>query len=106
MVLRMPRQARLARQPKVEGWFHPLDGDRAEIFLKQTDEKGDVVVKVRASGPGSEMGELIDWFERVTGLQVQLPETAWRRFNRGPRPIVGQETFELSSQDATVPADG
>lgn len=100
-------QARLARQPKAEGWFHPLDGERMEIFLKQMDEHGDVVVKIRSSGPMSEMGELIDWFERVTGLTVNVPETYWRRLHLGPRPITGQLGMEMSelSSGATVPAE-
>lgn len=86
-----------------------------EIFLKLTDEQGNPTVKIRASGPESEMGELIDWFERVTGLAVNIPETKWRRLHRGPRPTVGQQSMfdtapvemtQLSSQDATVPDDG
>lgn len=86
-----------------------------EIFLKLTDDQGDSAVKIRASGPESEMGELIDWFERVTGLTVHLPQTKWRRLHRGPRPVQGQigffppepvEMTQLSSQDATVADDG
>lgn len=93
--------------------MQPLKGtERLEVHLKLTDESGDTALKVRATGPDSDIGELIDWFERTSGLHVELPETYWRRLNRGPRPITGQgsllpePTEQLSSQDATVPGDG
>lgn len=79
--------------------------------MKVVDAQGDTEVKVRASGPTSEMGELIDWFERVTGLTVDVPNTTWR-LNRGGKPTRGQlglegfDTAQLSSQDATVEDDG
>lgn len=82
-----------------------------EIFLKLSDQYGDVQVKIRASGPESEMGELIDWFERVTGKSVHVPESDWRRIHRGPRPPQHQEALfpvvmtQLSSP-ATVGDDG
>jgi hypothetical protein len=83
---------------EVEGWFNELSDGGLEIFLKSDG------LKVRASGPQDEMGELADWFERKTGLSVSgLP----KRVNRGPRPLPGQTSIlELSSQDATVPGDG
>jgi hypothetical protein len=86
-----------------------------EIFLKVTNVKDtSQEVKIRASGPESEMGELIFWFERVTGLTVQIPETSWR-LDRGGRPTPGQGALfeappiqmrQLSSHDATVAVDG
>lgn len=108
----MPRPA-VARTPKAEGWLHPLKSGHLEVFLKLADRQGDTVVKLRASGPESEMGELIDWFERVTGTTVDVPETKWR-LNRGPREIKGQIGFDMDggglvmselSSGATVPED-
>jgi hypothetical protein len=78
-----------ARTPKAEGWLHPLKSGNLEVFLKVVDRQGETLVKLRASGPESEMGELIDWFERVTGTTVDVPETRWR-LKRGPREIRGQ----------------
>jgi hypothetical protein len=82
----------------VEGWFNELAEGGLELFLKAES------LKVRASGTAEEMGELADWFEEKTGHSVAgLP----KRIKRGPRPLPGQTSIlELSSQDATVPADG
>jgi hypothetical protein len=96
---------------KTEGWIHPLFNGRAEIFLKVTGADGETEVKLRATGPESEMGELIDWFERTTGRTVQLPETHWRIIGREPSVshqtnLFDTGTSQLSSQDATVPDDG
>lgn len=89
---------------KTEGWFQPLEGDRLEIFLKVVGP-GAPNVKVRASGPVSEMHELADWFERATGLQVSGDVKKWRA-NGKPRPVEGQLGFEELSLDATVDEHG
>lgn len=74
--------------PTQQGWFQPLDGGRLEIFLK-TD--GPPAVKIRASGPESEMYELADWFERVTGLTVSAPNRKWRRSrDAAHKPMAGE----------------
>lgn len=107
----MPRP-RGPRQPTTEGWFHSLKEDRTEIFLKLLDADGQTALKIRATGPDSEMGELLDWFERATGLTVTVPETYWRRFKRGPQATPNQSSLfgegmpQLSSQDATVGDNG
>lgn len=88
-----------------EGWFSALEGDRLEIFLKT---EGPPALKIRASGPASEMYELADWFERVTGLKVTAETKNWRHQSSGPKPIPGQGdlfSLELSSDD-TVASHG
>jgi hypothetical protein len=92
---------------RTEGWFHPLEGDRLEIFLKVVGPDAPNV-KLRASGPESEMYELADWFERVTGLTVSGDVRKWRRGSAPPRPVTGQESFEFPelSLDATVDDHG
>lgn len=81
-----------------------------EIFLKLTNPDGQTSVKIRATGPTSEIGELIDWFERTTGKTVEVPETHWRALRRNPQPKEQESLFgdtaQLSSQDATVPDHG
>lgn len=93
-------------ETETEGWFHTLENERLEIFLKTEGPPG---IKIRASGPESEMYELADWFERTTGLTVSAETKNWRRRATGPAPLPGQvemfATLELSS-DATVPSDG
>lgn len=109
----MPNPA-APRKPKAEGWFHPLQAERMEVFLKVDDAKGNTLVKLRASGPESEMGELIDWFERISGMRVDVPTTAWR-ITRKPRELTGQLGFDVEaiamqdsslSNSATLPDDG
>jgi hypothetical protein len=92
---------------ETEGWFSALEDGRLEIFLKT--EGPPMALKVRASGPASEMYELADWFERVTGLKVTAKTKNWRRQSTGPKPLPGQDELfsavELSS-DATVASHG
>jgi hypothetical protein len=65
-----------------QGWFRELTDDRLEVFLKAEGRK------VRAHGPRADMFELVEWFERVTGVAVR---GEWRRpARRGPRQIKGQ----------------
>lgn len=90
---------------KSEGWFHPLEGDRLEVFLK-VEGPGAPQIKLRASGPESEMYELADWFERVTGLRVSGDVKKWRRTASGVKPVEGQLGFEELSLDATVDDHG
>ena len=89
----MPRGA-ATNAPKTEAWFRRLDADRLEIFLKveRPPDQGDDY-KIRASGPEDDMFELVDFFERRTGMRVDSPE--WRRIYKGARPIVGQETMQF-----------
>lgn len=93
-------------ETETEGWFHTLENERLEIFLKT---EGPPAIKIRASGPETEMYELADWFERVTGLTVSAETKNWRRQSTGPAPLPGQvemfATLELSS-DATVASNG
>lgn len=90
-----------------DGWFQDLEGGRKEIFLK-VEGPGAPQIKLRASGPESEMYELADWFERVTGLQVAGTVKNWRRSGSAPRPIEGQGTLDFSelSLNATVDDHG
>lgn len=101
--------ARQRAREETEGWFHQLQDDRMEIFLKVSNAEGQTEVKIRATGPTSEIGELIDWFERTTGKTVEVPETHWRALRRNPQPKEQSSLFDtaqLSSQDATVPDHG
>lgn len=90
---------------RTEGWFHPLEGERLEIFLK-VEGPGAPQIKLRASGPESEMYELADWFERVTGLTVSGDVRKWRANVNRPRPVSGQLGFDELSLDATVDDHG
>jgi hypothetical protein len=84
----------MPRTPKIEGWIRRLEGDRLEILLKVEHLGGVQDRKIRASGPTAEMYELVDWFEGVTGLTVNVPD----RLRTGPRPTEGQMTFTMGER--------
>lgn len=102
----MPRRANRV-VPVVEGWLRELANDRLEVFLKLDRTTPPArPCKVRASGPKSDMLELVEWFEEKTGLVVNHPIL-------GPRtkqPLPGQMEMTLGtgnpelSSDATVSA--
>lgn len=78
----------------VQGWFRQLNGDRLELFLKVEGVSGTPDCKVRASGPAEQVGELVDWFEDITGMHVNGLQT-WRRPSTGPKPMKGQMALTL-----------
>lgn len=81
--------------PLIDGWIRVLEGDRLEVFLKAERIKGEPDRKIRASGPTQEMYELVDWFEDKTGLTVAVPN----RVRTGPRPLPGQASLELLTDE-------
>lgn len=94
---------RAPRKPKIEGWIRRLENGRLEIFLK-VEDSSPLDRKIRASGPDSDMLELVEWFEEKTGLQVSSPVLPKRVKPPmpGSQPLfeIGDEaTSELESED-------
>lgn len=99
----MPTTPRRQRPPKVEGWVSQLDGGRVEIFLKVERFDGAADYKIRSSGPEADMMELVDFFERKTGLRVEVPHM--QRARRGPKPIDGQTMLLMGDRPDDTPDD-
>lgn len=77
-------------------WFRPLKDDRLEVSLVGVTLDG-APIKMRASGPEAAVWSVVEWFEEMTGKEVVAD---WKRPPRsGPRPLDGQLTMELESDD-------
>jgi hypothetical protein len=74
----------MAREVR-DAWWAQLQDGNIEIFLRVANVKGVTDRKIRAHGPEAEMFELVEWFEKQTGLHVR---GTWRR--RTPTQIEGQ----------------
>lgn len=89
------------QQRRPEGWVSTLADGGLEVFVRVPGRDGAPDRKLRASGPESEMQELLDWLEAKTGLRINMVTRV--RARRGPRPMPGQEALNLElSSDATV----
>lgn len=87
----------MAQSGKIEGWTRQLEDERLEVFLKAEGVQGMRDRKIRASGPLTDMYELVDWFEAKTGMTVNVPNRV-----RTVKPLPGQlelTTDELSSAE-------